>query len=561
MNINSKAKNKLDIYSFFCNKTHIEYDNDPLPLLINNIKEVNTIYKNYPYESKKLFYFMRKNIHKLFYNEDYVFELNKKDLSNNDSIDLSTLFYLSLLLMDEPEIINYKYDFYYIKEIHNKIFKNYKEGSLRNFVAAKIILNLIKYFENEDDECEDALNELEQDNRDIIEKCIEENDIVKNLKLDIDVILEKPIDEIYTKIIQILIENNYFSDYSQIINILEELNIESINITNFMYQGLIKVLDENNCKLNKYKIVEEKDLIEEKVNFFFILMKYIFRINDYIYKIPLLKQNCLNIIKFKESLNPDEEKTLYDKAEYISSYFPNLSKEEGGSSINYKYKEGQSLNSGFVLSESGSESKENLSVLNKSILSDCKKEDYGSNFRLAEKICKGIKIKLVHDYFEIGNSIYKIKEIYLLEDKFQENIIYNYSDELSGEQFLNSILANIEKGQKKYIYKNFLLLINFLKKVTTYISENELYYKPDINLELTNETSKTYFSLEDEINISEQVKNIYNFTCISSFKNENSKEISFVDYNVLANGIDEEPYGFINLINELTNEDYKKETE
>jgi hypothetical protein len=149
--------------------------------------------------------------------------------------------------MDEPEIINYKYDFYYIKEIHKKIFKNYKEGSLRNFVAAKIILNLIKYFENEDDKCEDALNELEQENRDIIEKCIEENDIVKNLKLDIDVILEKPIDEIYTKIIQILIENNYFSDYSQIINILEELNIESINITNFMYQGLIKVLDENNC--------------------------------------------------------------------------------------------------------------------------------------------------------------------------------------------------------------------------------------------------------------------------------------------------------------------------
>ena len=47
MSINSKTKNKLDIYAFFCNKTHIEYDNDPLPLLINNIKEVNTIYKNY----------------------------------------------------------------------------------------------------------------------------------------------------------------------------------------------------------------------------------------------------------------------------------------------------------------------------------------------------------------------------------------------------------------------------------------------------------------------------------------------------------------------------------
>lgn len=558
MNIISKMKNKLDIYAFFCSKTHIEYDNDPLPLLINNIKEVNIIYKNYPYESKKLFYFMRKNIHKLFYNEDYVFELNMKDLSNNNTIDLSVLFYLVLLINDEPEVINYKYDYYYINEIYNKIIKNSKEGSLKNFIAAKIIRNLIHYFENEDDECEDSINELSQECRDIMEKCIEHNDILQNLKLDIDVILEKPIDEIYTKIIEILIKNNFFSDYSRTINILEELNIESINLTNIMYQGLLEILDENNYYLNIYKIVEEKDLTEERVNFYFILLKYIFRINDYIYKFPLLQKNCLNIIKFKESLNPEEEKTLCDKAEYISRYFPKLSKEEKDSFLNIKYNEGQSLNSAFIVS--GSESKENLSVLNDSILSNYKKEEYDSNIKLAKKFFEGMKITLMPDNSEKGNLIYKITEIFLLQDNFKENILSN-SEESSGEQFLNSILTNIEKGQKNITYKNFFLLINFIKKLTDYISQNELYYKPNINLELIKETSNVIFSVDDDNDISDKFKNIENLTCISSFKNDNSKKYKFVDYNVLVNGIDEEPYGFANLINELTNEDYKIETE
>ena len=34
----------------------------------------------YPDESKKLFYFMKNDLHKLFYDKDYVFQFDTKDL-------------------------------------------------------------------------------------------------------------------------------------------------------------------------------------------------------------------------------------------------------------------------------------------------------------------------------------------------------------------------------------------------------------------------------------------------------------------------------------------------
>ena len=117
--------NKLKLYHLICLQTPIEFDNDPISQLITNIKEIKTLYDNYPKESKKLFYFARKRIHQIFYENDYVFYIEKKDLSLKPSeykINLSELFYFQLLIKDEPEIINYKYSIDYIKEINNRMF-------------------------------------------------------------------------------------------------------------------------------------------------------------------------------------------------------------------------------------------------------------------------------------------------------------------------------------------------------------------------------------------------------------------------------------------------------
>ena len=136
--------NKLKLYAYACRHKHFEFDNDPITKLITNIKEVITIYKNYPNESKKFFYFSAKKIHKLFYDKDYVHDVDKKDLyQKNNEIDLSELFYFQLLIKDEPEIINYKYTIDYIFEINNKMFNNSNEDSIKDLIVSKIIVDLI----------------------------------------------------------------------------------------------------------------------------------------------------------------------------------------------------------------------------------------------------------------------------------------------------------------------------------------------------------------------------------------------------------------------------------
>ena len=76
-------------------------------------------------------------------------------------------------------------------------------------------------------------------------------------------------------------------------------------------------------------------------------------------------------------------------------------------------------------------------------------------------------------------------------------------------------------------------------------------------------------NLDDFTDTSDKIKDVYDITCTSSFEvekkenneSEKSKIYKFIDFNVLINGIDEEPFGFEHLINELKNNDYKVDTE
>ena len=303
--------NKLKLYAYSCEHTYFESENDPIPKLIINLNEVKIIYEKYPNESKKLFNFAKKIIHKLFYANDFVFELEKNDLyqknQKNYEIDLSELFYLELLIKDEPEIINYKYNIDYINEINNKLFNNSKEEDLRDLIGAKIIIDLINNYQNDDnneseEENGDKLQDLKEKNKDIIKKILDQNDIAKNLeyennkKYTYDDILEKNVEEIYVDIISLLIKNNYFSDFSKTKNLLEELNFKSIILTKVMVEKIIEILDENNKYLANYEINEKNQFNEENINFYFLLIKYILKNSFFIYNIPFLKQNCSNII-------------------------------------------------------------------------------------------------------------------------------------------------------------------------------------------------------------------------------------------------------------------------
>ena len=70
--------NKLKLYAYACRHKHFEFDNDPITKLITNIKEVITIYKNYPNESKKFFYFSAKKFINYFMTKIMYMMLIKK---------------------------------------------------------------------------------------------------------------------------------------------------------------------------------------------------------------------------------------------------------------------------------------------------------------------------------------------------------------------------------------------------------------------------------------------------------------------------------------------------
>ena len=167
--------------------------------------------------------------------------------------------------------------------------------------------------------------------------------------------------------------------------------------------------------------------------------------------------------------------------------------------------------------------------------------------KCAEEILKKVTITLMCDKNNKESTSYKIKQIKVnnntLKIKFFINLLKNLGTE------------------KNITYKNYERLINLINEIKEYISQNELNYTPDIKLEFKRELENEHeydFFCEPK---NEKNKDIYNLTCTSSFiineRDVTKEEYKFNDYNVLVNGLDEEPNGFLYLINELCNEDYQ----
>ena len=104
-----------------------------------------------------------------------------------------------------------------------------------------------------------------------------------------------------------------FDDTKQII---EELNLETIIITQRMFEEIKKSLDESNDYMENYKIEDIYDL-EKKINFYYILRKYILKDFFCVYNIPFLKNNYLNIIKMRYNYRINHVINLDDNIRYI----------------------------------------------------------------------------------------------------------------------------------------------------------------------------------------------------------------------------------------------------
>lgn len=525
----------------------IENDKDPSFNLFNNVEEIKAMYKIYPEMSKQIFFFNKKRIEDILYEEEIIFQFEMIDFQQNKKFYISELFYLDLLVTNNLEMINYSYEVKYIFEINNIFFKKGNLKSFQNILISKMLLDIIKNHESDESfEPNDSLDEIIEEKKKLIEDELKKIEIFDELKYTYDDIFEKKIDEIYMDIIVHFIKNNKFDENN--LKILKELDIENIYITKRMYKGISKCFEEFNKKSYPYKIDNSESLTKENIYFYYAIIKYIFKNQFYIYDIPIFKENYLRMIKLlTKEMSNNNDKSKSDENTYLfDSYYgtrnfdiSSFNYSKNTPSVNISSMDGEKINEEEGEKINVTEDEERANDIY-GIKDDNIDQDN------AESALE--KTKVIFDYNSNNNS------------NSEENFKYKISEIAIGKNNKPVDKSFFKKWNHKLytkenkIYYNFGKLVDYINEIKKIISENNLYYTPKIELELTKEAQ--YNDNYDDQN----KKDIFNITCVSSFKNKYSEEItSFKDYNVLINGIDGQPYGILYLVNELSNDDYKSD--
>ena len=297
-----------------------KFKNEPINELLTNYEELENIIKSRKDRIYLFLYFTWNKVGTddgILYNESKLINLNELLNKNNN---LSELFYLDLMINDD--ILNYfKISLEFIENINN-MQNLINDEVYKKVIYSKIIIDLIKYF-NQDEEnvSTENLEKIEEFNKKILEDNLSEFNKIINNK---GILEEGKIDEIYSSILEKLIRNNEFKNYDDVLKILKQLEYENIYLTDSMLENLKTILNSSEDFINNYKISNIFDLINDnsKINFYYILFKYILKNAFYIYQIEFLVKfreviiDSLktNLEKIKDSLKPannNNEKIIY----------------------------------------------------------------------------------------------------------------------------------------------------------------------------------------------------------------------------------------------------------
>ena len=560
--------NKYELLKFINKKTGSFIDEvDATFKLINNFSEINALL-NKNSDKFKFIYFSKTNIKNILY------DCEKEIILDSDKIEnsLDKIFYLSLLVKENEEIINYKYSIDYIKQLDKSNENN--SLPLRKIIFSKIILDLIDYFigfEEYNESIESSIDEIKNKNIDIIKN---NNNILKEFNLEFKDFINKSIDEIYSDIIKILLGES--KDY----NVINQLNLEKIDITNFIFKEISKMLS-NDKIIIKNRILNVNDLFnKDKIEFYYILLKYILKNICYIYQIPFLIDTRKFILKNKKLIKIDNNNK--EKLEYLintltgSKYYSdgieiirnddnndistlniindNLEEDKEINEIDQKSK-GNSLEKHLQIKENenqqqnqnpstkretskklerqdknlakGSNSNNNLMNLNKDI-KIVNKYEMTQYINKISNILERIAFTYQINKNEKSYKIYIGKNINLIDYDIliKEKDIANFFD-LDNIQFIK--------------YASFVKFVNYLQKIVEIISK-EYGAKDFVGIKLLFEHEKL-----DE----KQNKNgIFNLTChYGTFSRQKTEvQLKYKDENVLLNGFNQ---GFLALLCEL----------
>ena len=481
-------------YLFFTkNMFELPYNN----CIISNYSEIENLLKisGISKQITKFFYFNRKDIHLILYNEDKIIATDKPN-------GLSYFFYLSLLLNEELDLINYFYNYYLINDLEAI---NKSNNFLIRLITSKIILELINNFKglnnSESEKYNEKIEKITKDNEDYIK-----NNVINFqefiLNYNYDNVINKKIDNIYIDIINELIKKRKFEEYDYICDIVKLLDLENIDITKTMYMELSLVLDSNESYITDYIITEVEDLRnKKKINFYYILFKYILKNSIYIYNINMLlntRKNLIKIIKTKlnelSSFNYDND-DLRKRKEYLlkeiidSDYYYNkyhnkvlIYNKSKNNEIHLNENNIKDNNETININYS-KDLEERLSIINYFYSIDNKDNDNLEKFKSWDNLEKMIKEKKIED----------------MQKKDKEKL-YNYCNDSNKELFVKifneDIYTYILKEKEKEINNN------KIKEILAYYK----YYFPESK---KNEIREIEEIIENNLDIPENYLNIH----------------------------------------------------
>ena len=542
----------------FSEKNDEKENNNLIFKLLSNLQEIESILNLNENDSIRFLYFNRIKSHSILYDNEEV--INIKLINDNDKLDF--YIYLCFLIEENLSVVNYIYSINVIKKI-NDMQTRIKNEKIQKLIMKKIIIFLINNYEqsdNEEDTDNTDLNSLKNFNMEII------NDNIKELNqynINKNNFLSKKLEEIYSEIIKYLIINNKLDDSEFTNNILKQINLKYIYITKVMFDEIAKLLKSENDYIKDYVIKEYNDLFDlKKINFYYILIRYILKITFYIYEIPFLLETMIKIkTLIKQNISSlghsiKQNRPYKDKIEFVLKAF-----------IEYKYYYDKSIkairaNANANTSQQNSNASNQVNISNRSnnnyygnsininnsesssgFFSNSSykraKEDSGRNF----------------DSFteEPVNQFEEFEKKYRNEIIFQilQNSSFKYEFKIINKQVTFkciSIIINGQNVQKTYdeikdiTSDNRNLLNNFLKfKEFLEFFENKIQssYKNKFTFEVTLKFESNSVKLS-----------IFQVDCIYILQINGEEPIEFKDSDIFNNELRENLFLLLNEINE-----------
>ena len=411
---------------------------------------------------------------------DMLFDLEEKicikgnvenNIANNKIIYF--LYYLCLLIEENKDMIYFTYSFDFIKNIKSYLSKLDNTNIIMNIISSKILLVLINnYFAENGNNSNIQLSNIKKE----LEKNITKNsEKLKEINIDLnkEEIFIKNLDDIYADIILSLLKNEINNNiFKQKINILSQLNLDNIDmLSENNYERINLTLKERNFK-KKYLIKKLEDFSDiNKINIYFILLKYILKNPLYIYQIPflleareiLLKKIKTNKEQILHECNNNQIfvlKKLFDSEYYIKKY---LQLEE-----NYDNHPEFDIDNDDVTNKINDDNRKDLEDINE-VLNFYKKYKFESKKNDIRFIETSMKTKTINDCKKYLNDLKEAKEMNL-----KYPIIYFYYLN-SGNKDKPLIEKELKNSQDSYLEVEKLIKNQKLNKIQAKF--NKIFYE------------------------------------------------------------------------------------